>query len=412
MIERRRLLQGGLGLVAVGCSSDPAAGPTIVTPAGLPALSKEPYVQRIGATAARLRFETRVEEALTVRVRRAAGDVDLEPSLSPREVTYRRDFLAPDPNYFPDEPGLHVLQEVVIDDLAPGEEVAWEVLAETTTTGSFLASPAPDVAVRLGWLADTSWPMSQASADVLAAEAPDVFLHGGDIQYQSNPLDTWRGMTRCLAPITGAAMAHFIVGNHEFEDGDEIEQMYDRLFLGQGDGMPTSRHFAFGFGGLHLLCLDTETNNLADDAAQLAWLDAQLDALGPDVRQAIIAFHRPVYSLSKHSPGSTATRDAIHQRCLEHGVRLVLCGHAHCYERFEVDDVTYVVDGGGGSLLYDVNEGLEETEMLRPGESDLRVAVSESRGGLRIDLTAAGTLEVARLEAEGGVSDAFTISSG
>jgi hypothetical protein len=393
VLRRRELLRNAAGLIGfAACAEElPQAEPRPDAPFSL---SKQPYVQRVGPRAVRLRFETRLEEALRVRLFRARGELDLQPTLSPAELQFSRELFDESDDYLPDHPGLHVLQEVVVDDLELGEEVSWEVHAD------------------LGWISDTSWPLSLPSAAVLAAQAPGVLLHGGDLQYQTSPLDTWRGMSRSLAPLTSEALAHFIVGNHEFEDGDEIHQMYDRLYRGQGDGAPDSRHFAFGYGGLRLLCLDSESGEVGEPSdPQWSWLDGELAlaAADADVRQVIIALHRPTYTLSKHVPSSTAVRDALHSRLLDRGVKLVLAGHAHCYERFEVDGVTYVVDGGGGALLYDPNEGLEEADELRPGESALRSASERSHGVCVVDLAAGGTLSVTRFDQDGRVTDRVDI---
>ena len=86
-----------------------------------------------------------------------------------------------------------------------------------------------------------------------------------------------------------------------------------------------------------------------------------------------------------------------------------MMGHAHCYERFVVDGINYVVDGGGGSALYDPNESLEEADMVRPGESDLRVAVSETRGATVIDVGPDGELAVERTDIDGNVTETFTV---
>lgn len=411
MLRRRQVLHGAIGIGALSaCRSEET--PPVVAPEPV-VLSKQPYVHVVGPRSVRLRFETRVDRAVPVRLTRGDEANELVPTSSPAQVTYERTQFEPSDDFFPDYPGLHVVQEIVIDDLEPGEIVGWEVLTDVPVAGSFRASPAADAKVRLGWIADTMWPESAKPARTLADAAPDVVVHGGDLQYQTSPFDSWGGMSQALAPITARAPLHFVVGNHEFEDGGEIEQMYDRLYLGQGDGAPNTRYFAFSYGGLRVICLDSETGGLAEPGdPQLDWLDAELAAAAADasVVETIIAFHRPVYTLSKHAPGSTTVRDAIHARCLAHGVRLVLSGHAHCYERFEVEGVHYVIDGGGGAFLYDPDEDIEAVERLRPGESALRVISDKSRGVTLVDLED-GALSLTRLRDDGSVVEALTLPS-
>jgi hypothetical protein len=71
--------------------------------------------------------------------------------------------------------------------------------------------------------------------------------------------------------------------------------------------------------------------------------------------------------------------------------------------------IHYVVDGGGGALLYDPNEDLGKADAERPGESALRVAVSESHGATVIDFEEDGSIAVERIDATGESTDAFAV---
>jgi len=333
----------------------------------------------------------------------------------PRELAYYR--LPFGAMAVTDEVGLHVVHEVTISDLSAGDMVEWTTVAPdgTEAQGAFQAGAPAGAPFRFAWLADTSFPMASDTVDVLAAQAPNLVLHGGDITYQPNPLDSWNLAMQSFAPLFRQAAMHFTVGNHEFEMLDEITEQFDRLFAGQGEGHESGRFHAFTFGAVRFLVLDTESGSLESmDEPQLAWLDAQLADYEADeaLSGLVPMFHRPVYTLSKHSPSSTVVRDLLHERFVRHGVQLVLMGHAHCYERFVVDGIHYVVDGGGGAALYDPDREVEETDALRPGESELRVAVTKSRGGIIVDVSTEGTMRLRRLQAEdGSVFDEVSIAA-
>ena len=387
----------------------PDSGP----PAPFRGLSKGPYVQLVGPGRARLRFESRVEEPFTVRLTRDGGDETPEPTLSPMELTYERDALGME-RYYPDEPGLHVVQEVIVEGLAPGEEVRWEVtpLEGEARTGSFVAARAPDAGFRMGWLSDTSFPTANDGIGVLAAQSPDLVLHGGDITYQANPFDTWNHMSAAMAPLFSRAPMQLCVGNHEFENHDEITVQYERLFAGQGDPGGDARWFAYTYGGVRFVHVDTESGALLEMSdTQIAWIEAELSAAAadPDIFYPIVCIHRPTYTFSKHAPGDLSVREYLHGRFLEHGVPLVLAGHAHCYERFAVDGITYVVDGGGGAVPYDPNEDLEDIMRERPEEIALRQAVSRTHGVLTVDVAGDGGLTITRHEKTGDVLEVHEI---
>ena len=424
---RRKFLGavGGVGAgLIVGCGLEvgledggfDAGRPPRIDAGPRPGLSKPPYVQLVGPQRARLRFETRLDHAAVVRVSvDGSAPVSHDPTRSAVDLDYARPALSA--RVIADDPGLHVLHEVLLEELPPGAEVSWVVEPPDADPieGRLRAPAASGQPFRVGWLADTMQlgELSAArSAEVLAAQRPDVALHGGDITYWTNPLDTWNGITAALAPLTALTPLHFIVGNHELEAMDEVTLQYDRLYGGQGDPGAAVRYFAYTYGGVRFVCIDTESGGLREmDSAQLAWLDAELARVDddPDLRFAVVGFHRPTYTLSRHAPSSTEVRELLHARFVAHRVPLVLSGHVHAYERFAVDGVTYWIDGGAGAVLYDPDQDRDEVEAMRPGESALRQAVSRSHGVTTIDVDEDG-LTVRRLANEdAGVQDEVRI---
>ena len=75
-----------------------------------------------------------------------------------------------------------------------------------------------------------------------------------------------------------------------------------------------------------------------------------------------------------------------------------------------VDGVHYMTDGGGGALTYDLEEGREEVEAARPGESELRVVAERSYGCTELVIDG-GTVSVTRLNVDGETTDSFTVSA-
>lgn len=378
-------------------------------------LSKGPFVQLLSAGRARLRFETRIDEPVGVRLTRAGGDETPEATRAPTELSYERDFGLGD--VLPDVPGLHVVHEVLIEGLSPGERIEYVVSAPESepVSGTFTAPVEPGRGFKVGWLADTSFPNADPTVGQLIAFEPDLVLHGGDITYQANPFDSWNGMMASMAPLMRSAPVHFAVGNHEFDNQMEISAQFDRLFAGQGSAGGTERYFAFTYGAVRFVMIDSETGALETmEDTQLAWLDAELEAASadPDIQTTIPCLHRPTYTLTRHAPGSTVVRDLLHAKFQTHGIPLVFAGHAHSYERFEVDGIQYVTDGGGGALLYDPNEEAAEVEMRRPGEGALRQAVERSYGGVLLDIQDDGGIEMTRVAAaDGRVVDQITIAA-
>lgn len=379
------------------------------SPANPVVMSKPPWVTLLGPGAARVRLESRNAEAVTVGISvSGASMTGHEPALSQAELTYSwADFDGLD--VLPDQPGLHVLQDVLLEGLPEDAVVSWRVDAGDGLIyeGSFRTPPGDDATFTMGWIADTMHPWSAGPIARLSEGAPDLVIHGGDIQYQTNPVDTWSGLFDAIAPVAAQATLHLVVGNHEFEDQDEIEVMYDRLVVPQGDASAT-RYFAVRYGSALFICLDSETGDLSDPASpQRAWLSESLSR-DDGRRHTIVCMHRPSYTLSKHWREDPTLRDELHAEFLAHGVDLVLAGHAHCYERFTVDGLSYVVDGGGGALSYDPDEGIPELEEARPDDIALRDVAERSYGVTFVEFTPA-QLTVWRVNEDGGETDRFVL---
>ena len=96
---------------------------------------------------------------------------------------------------------------------------------------------------------------------------------------------------------------------------------------------------------VELIVLDST----AITTAQTRWLQRTL-ARRSGFRR-IVAFHHPPYTCGGHL-GSATVRKTWVPLFERYGVRLVLNGHDHNYQRFERNGVTYVVHGGGGAGLY------------------------------------------------------------
>ncbi len=128
-------------------------------------------------------------------------------------------------------------------------------------------------------------------------------------------------------------------GNHDLQSGSRRRLVQD-LFA------PPARWYTKTLGGSTLVVfLDA---NQPTNTDQLQWLNETLAVH----RGALIAvFHQPAVSCSLH--GSTHRVQEMWVPLFDRfGVDLVLNGHDHNYQHFEVGGTDYVVSGGGGRNLY------------------------------------------------------------
>lgn len=398
----------GCGVGVNGDSADTAdsADPSLLT--GI-RLSKEVYVQVLGPDSVRLRFETLEDlELLLVMTDPAGVETEIQPERSAATLSYEWNYVAESDlvEGQGDVAGVHILHTVLLTELTPGSRYHWVVHRGegASTSGSFRAPPGPGEAFRIGWLSDTMTVITTTPINGLAAKEPDVVIHGGDLVYQSHIYETWVEFSRAMAPLTHQAAFMPCVGNHEFESMNEEVEMFDRLYSGQGDSHGT-RYFAFTYGCLRFIGIDSESSRQGDSVAvaeQNTWLEAELAAAQADPEITIIAvgMHRPMYTLSHYWVPNATDRDIRHQLFVQYGVSFVFAGHMHGHERFEVDGITYVVDGGGGAFLYDPVGSTEAVESVRPGESALQKSWSRSFGFSLLEVASDGSWTLSRYDSD------------
>lgn len=422
MMHRRQFLTSTLTVGAgwlltqlTGCDSpsgDPIPlPPDPPNPNVVQTIQKGPYVQYIGPASVRLRFETAIDELHDVQLTVGQETATYRPETSTETLEYRRPSIGR--GSVPDVPGDHTLHTLILDDVPENTPVQYVITQKDGVALKGAFTRKKDQAFTLGWIADTMFPFASDAIRILADQAPDLVIHGGDITYDPSPFDSWNRVMQEFRPLFAQAPVHFIVGNHEFESQNEISVQFDRLFGGQGVDAPNARYHTFTYGHVAFLCLDSESNELGDaQSAQRIWLKNRLEeaAADPAISEIIVGFHRPTFSCGKRWIRDTTVRDALHALFLEFGVRLVLCGHEHAYERFVVDGVHYVIDGGGGALTDDPQAGVDELEATRPGESALQLVAERSYGVTVLEFLTDGSIEQRRLNIDGETTDSFVLS--
>jgi tartrate-resistant acid phosphatase type 5 len=138
-------------------------------------------------------------------------------------------------------------------------------------------------------------------------------------------------------------------------------------------------------------------DSTAITAAQTRWLRRTL-ARRTGFRR-IAVFHHPAYTCGTYL-GHAAVQRSWVPLFERYGVRLVLNGHDHNYQRFVRKGVTYVVHGGGGAGLYPVRRC--------PRSYPPRPAFRAVRGFAHVSVEEAGFL-VRIVDYAGKTIDRFTV---
>ena len=164
----------------------------------------------------------------------------------------------------------------------------------------------------------------------------------------------------------------FSWGNHDIESDERVEDV-NAVFRNP------PRWTVYEWGDIDVVILDS---NQVGHSEQLDFLASHM---AESDKPAIVVFHHPVRSCALHSD-ATSVLDAW-VPLFDENVFLVLNGHDHNYQRFEDEGVTYVVTGGGGRSIYDLEECPEDHPSPLAAEATHHFVVLEAVGG-RVTLTA------------------------
>jgi Icc-related predicted phosphoesterase len=200
-----------------------------------------------------------------------------------------------------------------------------------------------------------------------------LVLNTGDLVRHGSVLDDWKSFFRVAGPLMAETFFVPCLGNHE----DNASEYFDFFVLPGNE-----EHFSFNWGGVHFVALNTEAPDVpdgVDDSAEMSlwnseimwdyfagqrkWLDEDLRRhYGADF--FVVFFHVPFYDtkLSRREP-QIEVRRAFADILDKHKVELVINGHTHNYQHHRKGTTHYVVTGGGGAPLYDIEDTLgPETE--------------------------------------------------
>ncbi len=154
-------------------------------------------------------------------------------------------------------------------------------------------------------------------------------------------------------------------GNHDIESEDRVDAVNDTF----GD---PPRWMLHEWGDIDLIVLDS---NQIETAEQIEFLTS---ALATSDDPTILVFHHSPYSCGSH--GDTRTAIDAWVPLFDQDVFLVLSGHEHNYQRFEIDQVTYLVTGGGGANITALGDCPADHPGRIAGEATEHFVTLERRG--------------------------------
>ncbi|HTM52316.1 MAG TPA: metallophosphoesterase [Bryobacteraceae bacterium] len=165
-----------------------------------------------------------------------------------------------------------------------------------------------------------------------------VLMLGDNIYGSDTAADFKAKFEAPYKPLLDAGVKFYAsLGNH-----DNPNQRFYKPF-----NMGERRYYNFKFGNAEFFALDSTYM----DPAQLDWIRQQLRDSKADWK--ICYFHHPLYTEAKFHGPDKDLRARLEPIFRQYGVRVVLSGHEHVYERIKPQNgIDYFVLGSSGQLRY------------------------------------------------------------
>jgi N-acetylneuraminic acid mutarotase/predicted phosphodiesterase len=197
---------------------------------------------------------------------------------------------------------------------------------------------------------------------------PELIIHTGDLVNHGGEAYQWPLFEASIGAVRQADIPFYCcVGNHEWYTdvygvNDEDYSTYlDYVDFSDVVDTPgeTELHYSFDMEGIHFIFLNTveewDEDNYTCPEDQMDWL---MNDLTGNYEFIVVSFHNPMYSVRAERPDRWAQGESLvatfHDLFIQYGVDIVFNGHDHQYYRTVRDGIYYVVTGGGGAPLYEI----------------------------------------------------------
>jgi hypothetical protein len=252
-------------------------------------------------------------------------------------------------------PSLHV-EKTTFTGLKSGVNYEYSVPGHDELKGSFKTAPAPTSTDPFEFVVygdtRTRHDVHRKVIGALMANAkPDFILQTGDLVADGADPALWP----IFFDIENALLRHTafypMLGNHERNSSNYYEFMQNAAY------------YSFNWGSAHFSILDSDIANFANTEAgrqafwkqQADWLEADL-AKNQKAEYRFVAAHHPPVTAVSNRQGDNPHMTALMPMLEKYHVTAAFFGHDHTYQHYLKNGVHYIITGGGGAPLYDVDK--------------------------------------------------------
>jgi len=295
-------------------------------------------------------------------------------------------------------PSFHA-EKTTLTGLTPNTRYEYEVPGASGGKASFKTAPAANSATPFNFIA---YGDNRTRPDVhqrviyglLAHGVPDFILQTGDLVADGDDNSLWTtffGIEKDLLRQTAFFPA---LGNHEHNS----RQFYDLFQRDKG-------YYSFDWGNAHFAVINSDIANVSKiESVRTAYWEEETHWLEDDLKShqtsdyRFVACHHPPFTAVASRQGDNPHITALTPMLEKYNVAAGFFGHDHNYQHYLKNGIHYLVSGGGGAPLYDVDKP--------PAGITVKVASVENFVAVSVD---GKTAHVQVITIDGKVLDEFDL---
>src|SRR5579872_1678551 len=250
-------------------------------------------------------------------------------------------------------PSLRV-EQTTLTGLKPNTRYEYNVTGSPAGQGSFKTAATTEDAYRFVVFGDTRTrpDVHRKVIETLVKHGiPDFVLHSGDLVADGSDSSLWPIFFDIEKELLRQTTFFPALGNHE----RNARYFFDFF-------QASSPYYSFNWGNGHFIVLNSDVPNAEHSprlremfwTEQVKWLEEDLQANQKADFRFVMAHHPPFTAVTSRQ-GNNAHMAALVPMFEKYHVNAAFFGHDHNYQHYLKNGIHYVVTGGGGAPLYDVD---------------------------------------------------------
>ncbi len=287
-------------------------------------------------------------------------------------------------------------ESITLTGLRPGTVYDYSVPGREELKGSFKTPPAagqPFEFVLYGDNRTRPDAHKKVVASILKNAQPDFIVQTGDMVENGTDNSLWPVFFDIERELLRKTAIFPTVGNHERNARDYYEFFQQQPY------------YSFTWGDAHFSMLDSDIANVASSESarqafwkeQISWLEEDLKK-NQNVAYRFVVAHHPPMSAVKSRQEANPHMKALIPLFEQMHVSAALFGHDHNYQHYIQNGIHYVISGGGGAPLYDVD---------KPAAGMVKVVSTENFVRARFD---GKSMHLESIDTNGEKLDAFDLA--